>query len=65
MRSKFYWQDGFGGFTYSKSQIDTVAKYILNQAEHHKKVSFKDKYMGILKKYGINYDDKYLFTWYE
>ena len=65
MRGRFNWQEGFGGFTYSKSQIDTVAKYILNQAEHHKKTSFKDEYIGILKKYGIDFDDKYLFTWYD
>ena len=65
MRGKFYWQEGFGAFTYSKSQIDAVVKYILNQAEHHKKVSFKDEYISILKKYKIDYDEKYLFTWYE
>ena len=65
MRGKFYWQEGFGAFTYSKSQIDAVVKYILNQAEHHKKVSFKDEYISILKKYKIDYDEEYLFTWYE
>jgi putative transposase len=62
---KFNWQDGFGAFTYSKSQIDSVAKYILNQPKHHKKQSFKAEYLGILKKLDIEYDDQYLFEWYD
>jgi putative transposase len=62
---KFNWQDGFGAFTYSKSQIDNVAKYILNQPKHHKKQSFKEEYLGILKKLDIKYDEQYLFEWYE
>ena len=62
---KFNWQDGFGAFTYSKSQIDSVAKYILNQSEHHKKKTFKDEYLSILKKLDIEYDEKYLFEWYD
>ncbi len=61
---KFNWQDGFGSFTYSKSQIDDVAKYILNQGEHHKKNSFKEEYLAILKKLDINYNEQYLFEWY-
>jgi putative transposase len=62
---KFSWQDGFGAFTYSRSQIDTVVKYILNQPKHHKKQSFKEEYTGILKKLGIDYNEQYLFEWYE
>jgi putative transposase len=65
VRGKFNWQDGFGAFTYSKSQIDNVAKYILNQPKHHKKQSFKEEYLGILKKLDIKYDEQYLFEWYE
>ena len=42
---KFHWQDGFGSFTYSRSQIDVVAKYILNQPNHHKKQSFREEYL--------------------
>ncbi len=60
---KFSWQEGFGAFTYSKSQIDAVAKYILNQPEHHKKRSFRDEYIEFLKKFEIEYDEKYLFNW--
>lgn len=62
---KFAWQDGFGAFTYSKSQIDTVVKYILNQTEHHKKQSFRDEYLLMLNKFEIDYDEKYLFEFYD
>ena len=58
---KFNWQEGFGAFTYSKSQIHSVVKYILNQPEHHKKTTFKDEYIDFLKKFEIKYDEKYLF----
>ena len=63
--SKFSWQDGFGAFTYSKSHIDNVVKYILNQPEHHKKQSFKDEYLKFLEKFEIEYDANYLFEWYD
>jgi len=62
---KFYWQDGYGGFTYSKSQIDDVSKYILNQPEHHKKRSFREEYLDLLKKWDIEYDERYMFEWYD
>lgn len=61
---KFSWQNGFGAFTYSKSHIDKVVKYILNQPEHHKKQSFKEEYLLLLQKFEIQYDSKYLFEWY-
>ena len=60
---KFNWQEGFGAFTYSKSQIDSVVKYILNQPVHHKTISFKDEYTDFLKKFEIEYDEKFLFNW--
>ena len=62
---KFSWQDGYGAFTYSKSHIDNVVKYILNQPEHHKKQSFKEEYLIFLKKFEIEFDAKYLFEWYD
>ena len=62
---KFAWQDGFGAFTYSKSHIDNVVKYILNQPAHHKKQTFKEEYLQILEKFDIEYDLKYLFEWYD
>lgn len=65
IKGKFFWQDGFGAFTYSKSHIDGVVKYILNQKEHHKKRTFKDECISLLKKFEIDYDDNYLFEWYD
>ncbi len=58
---KFGWQDGFGTFSYSRSQIDQVVKYILNQPERHRKRSFKDEYLEMLSKAEIEYDERYLF----
>lgn len=57
----FSWQDGYGAFTYSKSHIDVVVKYVLNQPKHHKTHTFKEEYENFLKKFGIDYDPKYLF----
>ncbi len=62
---KFNWQDGFGSFTYSRSQIDGVIKYILNQPEHHKRSTFKEEYLLMLQKNEIEYDERYLFEWYD
>lgn len=63
INGKFNWQEGFGAFSYSKSQIDNVIKYILNQEEHHKKQSFKEEYLEFLQKFDIEYNEKYLFEW--
>jgi putative transposase len=65
IKGKFNWQEGFGAFSYSRSQIDTVIKYILNQEAHHKKKTFKEEYIDFLKKFEIEYDEKYLFKWIE
>lgn len=65
VNGKFNWQEGFGAFSYSKSSVDNVVKYILNQEEHHKKKTFKDEYLGFLEKFEIEYDSKYLFEWIE
>ena len=56
---------GFGAFSYSRSQIDNVIKYILNQEIHHKRKTFKEEYIELLKKFEIEYEDKYLFKWIE
>lgn len=63
IRGKFNWQEGFGAFTYSRSQINNVIKYILNQEEHHKKKTFKEEYLSFLKKFEVDYNEKYLFQW--
>src|SRR5690554_3818299 len=64
-RSQFEWQKGFGAFSYSHSALDNVIAYIQNQKEHHKKKTFKEEYIGLLKKFEIAYDEKYLFDWIE
>jgi len=58
---KFYWQEGFGSFSYSRSQIDHVIKYIVNQKEHHRKKSFREEYIEFLTKFEIEYKDEYIF----
>ena len=60
----FNWQEGFGAFSYSHSQIDSVYKYVMNQKEHHKKQTFKEEYIDFLKKFDVEYDEKYLFDWF-
>ncbi len=65
IQGKFNWQEGFGAFSYSRSQIDNVINYINHQEEHHKKKSFKDEYIDFLNKFEIDYNEKYLFEWIE
>ena len=64
VKGKFSWQEGFGSFSYSHSQIDNVYKYILNQEEHHNKKTFKQEYLEFLEKFRIEYNENYLFEWY-
>jgi REP element-mobilizing transposase RayT len=61
IRERFSWQEGFGGFSYSKSHVNNVIEYIKNQETHHQKKSFQDEYLEILRRAGIEYDEKYLF----
>ena len=63
VHGRFSWQEGYGAFSYGHSQIDKVYNYILNQEEHHKKTTFREEYMGLLKKFEIDFDEKYLFEW--
>jgi REP element-mobilizing transposase RayT len=58
---KFSWQEGYGGFTYSRSQIADVYNYIENQESHHKKKTFREEYIDILTKYEIEFDPQFLF----
>ena len=59
--ARFEWQDSFGAFSYSKSQIDTVIKYIENQEKHHQKKSFREEYLDFLTKFEVDYNEKYVF----
>jgi len=61
-KNKFHWQEGYGAFSHSKSQVNNVIKYILNQQEHHKKVSFLDEYVKMLTDFNVDYDDRYIFS---
>ena len=61
---KFEWQKGYGAFTYSHSQIDSVAKYVLSQEEHHKKESFREEYFEILKKNNVEFKEDYVFEFF-
>ena len=64
-RFKFNWQEGYGAFSYSHSQIDSVVKYIMNQKAQHKKHTFREEYLYFLKKFEIEFKDEYLFKWIE
>lgn len=59
--TRFNWQEGYGAFTYSRSQIDKVVQYVINQQEHHKKVTFLDEYREFLQKFQVEYDEQYIF----
>lgn len=58
---RFNWQKGYAAFSYSKSSLDDVIKYIKNQEEHHKKRTFQEEYIGLLQKFNIEYNERFLF----
>ena len=60
-KTKFEWQSGFGAFSYSPRDVNNVIQYILNQKEHHKKNNFKEEYLGMLREYDIDFEEKYTF----
>jgi putative transposase len=57
----FNWQEGFGAFSYCKSRLPNVIRYIKNQENHHKKQSFVDEYLEFLKEFDVPYDERYIF----
>lgn len=61
VKGRFEWQEGYGGFSYSPGEINTVIDYINNHTEYHKTISFKDEYLKLLKQFEIEYDEKYVF----
>lgn len=65
VKYKFDWQRGYGAFNHSRSQLDTVVNYILNQDMHHKKKSFREEYIEMLNKNEIDYKEEYLFDFFE
>jgi REP element-mobilizing transposase RayT len=60
-KGRFEWQQGYGAFSHSKSQINQVINYINNQEQHHKKLTFKEEYLNFLTKFEVNYDEKFIF----
>lgn len=57
----FYWQDGYGAFSVNPTQVETVVNYIARQKEHHTKRTFKEEYRAFLKKYHVEYDERYVW----
>ncbi len=60
---KFQWQEGFGAFSYSHSQLGDVIRYIENQKKHHRRKTFKEEYLAFLTAFEVEFKDEYLFTW--
>jgi REP element-mobilizing transposase RayT len=59
--SQFYWQDGYGAFSVNPSEVDVVIEYISRQKEHHSKKTFQEEYRAFLKKYKVEYDERYVW----
>jgi REP element-mobilizing transposase RayT len=58
---RFSWQEGFGAFSYSRSQLTSVIRYIENQQRHHARKSFRQEYVELLEKFNVDYDHRYIF----
>ena len=65
VKGRFLWQEGYGAFSYSRSQRDGVIRYIVRQEEHHKKITFREEYMDLLRKFEIPFEGKYVFEFYD
>ncbi|MCS6974148.1 MAG: IS200/IS605 family transposase [Cyclobacteriaceae bacterium] len=65
IKGRFSWQEGYGTFSYSRSQRDTVIRYIMNQEKHHAEKSFREEYINLLEKFQIPFEKKSLFEFYE
>ena len=65
VKGKFIWQEGYGAFSYSRSQRDSVIQYIVKQEDHHRHQTFREEYLDLLKKFEIPFEDKYVFEFYD
>jgi putative transposase len=65
LKSKFEWQEGYGVFSYSHSQVEAVINYVLNQREHHRVKSFREEYLEMLRKRAVEFREEYVFEFYE
>jgi REP element-mobilizing transposase RayT len=63
IRGKFSWQEGYGAFSYSHSQIDDVYQYIAKQEKHHQTETFREEYLHFLKKFDVQFEEQFLFDW--
>jgi REP element-mobilizing transposase RayT len=61
VRGRFSWQEGYGALSYSKSNVDQVIEYIRNQEVHHRKTTFLEEYRDFLRKYGVDFDERFIF----
>jgi len=64
-RGKFAWQEGYGAFSYGHSQLDTIVRYIMNQEKHHRRGSFRDEYLTLLRKFEVEFKEEYVFEFYD
>jgi len=62
---KFQWQDGYGAFSYGRSQLDSIYHYIENQEDHHKGKTFREEYQDILRKFEVEFEEQYLFKFFD
>jgi len=65
VHGRFSWQEGYGAFSYGHSQLDTIIGYIQNQEKHHRRRTFKDEYLTLLRKFDIGFEEKYVFKFIE
>ena len=65
LRGKFYWQTGYGAFSYSRSQRNEVIRYIMGQEAHHRITTFRDEYLKLLEQFQMEYRERYLFEFYD
>ena len=64
-KGRFQWQEGYGAFSYGRSQLDDIYRYIQNQEHHHQKQSFKKEYLAFLEKFDVEFDERYLFKYFD
>jgi len=61
VKGRFSWQEGYGAFSYCKSEVPAVIQYIINQTDHHKRKTFSEEYYDLLKEFEIDFDDRFIF----
>jgi REP element-mobilizing transposase RayT len=61
-RKPFAWQSGYGAFSVSRSNLDAVRKYIERQEEHHRRMDFKEEFLYLLRKHGVDFDERFIWS---